>query len=361
MNISSKQSAQSKLYLVIFIILAITAGLTIWQAVGEGNSIDLLEKPFKENTTRDSKTMDNWRCLKDDEDVEYNIKEGGKLDGELYIIIKVNNETKNEIKIKDIRDLDHLVEIHKCGIYIVKLFNYNKQSLTQGLGYRDELWKYDYNGNSQRLILLSEKDNSGDYIAYYSQAFRVSPSEQYVSLIKGYLGRDDYAVVIKDLESKEDVFEVSLNDISKKDPELIGALDLKYWTQDSRYFWARTHMGAETKAFIRIDTDKMKYELLDTPEVLMGGEDLNVETGWTSYHPDAVWTGVHQLTEEIKAERRQAGIGTKLYIYNLFTGEQKFIYQTPEPIFFTAPKWISDTQLEYNTPQGEKQIYNLTQ
>ena len=65
-----------------------------------------------------------------------------------------------------------------------------------------ELWKYNYNGDGKKLILLDE-DIIGDlkkYKHYFSTDFRVDPTESYIFLIRSYLGQPDYAFVIKDLE-----------------------------------------------------------------------------------------------------------------------------------------------------------------
>lgn len=52
-------------------------------------------------------------------------------------------------------------------------------------------------------------------------------------------------------------------------------------------------------------------------------------------------------------------IGTELYIENLFIKERRFIASTTEPLWYFKPIWISDTELEYELPSGEKKIYKI--
>jgi len=44
----------------------------------------------------------------------------------------------------------------------------------------------------------------------------------------------------------------------------------------------------------------------------------------------------------------------------LFTKEDRLIESTKEdPIWFYKPEWISENELEYELPSGEKKIYNI--
>ena len=305
-----------------------------------------------------------WKCLKEDEEAEYPLEKGSRKklgipQYPLTVFVK-DKDTGKEIfnfQIDNIRDNMHPVELHKCGVYVIKVFNYNPKKAKHELGYKAELWKYDYAGNEKSIILLAEKPK--EFISYYSSDFRVDPLERYVVLERGYMGKDNYALVIKDLKTKEDVFTLTAKDLFKQNPELKGVFDFREWTKDSRYFWGAISAGAIVPGFFRIDTKTWQYEIFSVPEWIGGGDQLNVETGWVTYHTDMVWTGVYQINEEIKKEHREKGIGTKFYIYNLFTKKKILIYETDEPLWFTGPEWLSNTKLEYKLPNGEKRIYRV--
>ena len=93
----------------------------------------------------------------------------------------------------------------------------------------------------------------------------------------------------------------------------------------------------------------------------MGGFEPNYTTGWMPYAPDTVWTGIVEITEEIRREAKARGQTSSLHLYNLFTKEQIKIDETAiDPIWnFGPPIWISDTELEYKLPDGGKRVYQI--
>jgi parallel beta-helix repeat protein len=300
-------------------------------------------------------------CLSDDEVAAYEIREKkrGAMDNEAVVIMSINDKKTGakefDFQIDNVRINYRPIEVHKCGVYIVKRFNYDYKKIEQdpGSDYKEELWKYDYNGNGETLILLAEKPK--EFIAYYSTDFRVDPTENYIVLIRSYLGQPDYALVIKDLETKEDVFVLPLKDISN----LEGSIGLRSWTKDGRYFWGDIFVGAYVLAFFRIDTVNWNVEVFEIPEGVLGGSALNIEKGYVTQHPGHVWTGIDILTEQIKEEWREQGKISSLYLYNLFTKERTLLATTDEPLWRFKPKWLSDTELEYELPNGERKIYKI--
>ncbi len=322
------------------------------------NNNKIIKQEIKEEIKQASTTK--WRCLKKNEIAESQIKDDGIVGAEAIIIVKNKDthEILKEFKINNILHIYQPTKIRKCGIYVSKLINYDVNKIKQKPNSRGELWKYDYNGNSQKILTLDEKDENGKYISYYSSDFRVSPDEKYISLIHGYMYGDDFSLIIKDLNTKKDAFVLYYNDLAPKiNSQLPGIFNFRDWTKDSRYFWFAITAGANLFAYARIDTKDWSYTVYDVPDGQMGGEKLNLETGWVTHHTDLVWVGIYDIVEEIKKERREQGIGTKLYIYNLFTKEKKLVYETNEPLWFSKPKWLSDIELEYTLPSGEKKVY----
>lgn len=296
-------------------------------------------------------------CLSDDEIAKYEIIKRQNEVSLANIFIE-NKEKKELFKFQielPIPDHYHPIEFHKCGVYATRSFNYDylkKQALAN---YKIELWRYYYNGEGEPLIFLSGPI-SGSGIG---TDFRVDPAENYVFLERSYLGHPDYALVVKNLETKEDVLSLSLKDITDKHPSLVGSIGLREWTKNGRYFWNDIFVGAYILGFFRIDTTNWKVEIFEVPDGVLGGSALNIEKGYITRHPGYEWTGMDILTEQIKKEWQEHGKKSTLYLYNLFTKEQTLLETTDEPLWFFKPKWISETELEYELSTGEKKIYKI--
>jgi len=317
------------------------------------------------NYQRKEKTNSGFRneCLKENEEASYEIKEKKRSLGDseavatIFIKDKNMNIIKRSFKIDNVWRVADPIEIHKCGVYVIRLFNYDPNKTKQDIGYRDEIWRYNYGGSGTSFILLSEKPK--EFVSYYSPIFRVSPDEKYIVLEKGYLGQEDYSLVIKDLKTKENVFVLSANSISKKYPNIVGVFDLLNWSDDNRYFWGSISEGAYVNGYFRIDTQNWKTDIFEAPDGAMGGSDLNINTGYLTIQPGQVWTGFSDIEEELKAQYKKEGKKSSLYIYNLFTKEKLLVAETEEPLWWFEAKWISDTELEYELPTGEKEIYKI--
>ncbi len=295
-------------------------------------------------------------CLAEDEVAGYKIDKKGTARGIAKIFIKDQESIveKFSFQIDNTSNVSHAIEMYKCNIYVIRIFNYDDKRGTPLPNYRTELWRFRYDESGEKLLDLFENEKAPDN---YGQSFRIDSSEIYVVLERDYLGHPNFALVIKDLKTKEDVFVFPINEIVVKYPSIVGSLRLRNWTKNNHYFWADIFMGANVLGFFRIDTTNWNLELFETPEGVGGGDALNIEKGYVTRHPGHVWTGVHELTEQIKQEWREQGKVSSLYLYNLFTKEETLIATTEEPLWFFKPKWISDTELEYELPNGEKKVY----
>lgn len=299
-------------------------------------------------------------CLREDDVANYEIQKKEKEVSVANIVIldKNNNQEKHRFQIElPIPDHYHPIEIHKCGVYATKSFNYDYANRKAMPDYRIELWRYGYNGSGASVTFLSGPISGSGF----GTDFRIDLLEKYIVLERGYLGKDDYALIIKDLKTKEDVFTLLAKDLQKINPRFIGVFDLLQWTDDSRYFWGSISDGAYVNGYFRIDTSSWKVDIYEAPQDVLGGDALNVEKGYITVHPGNVWYGFADMTEEEKAKRRVQGIGTELYIHNLFTGERQFIDKTTEPLWYFKPQWLSDTELQYELPTGEKKIYKINE
>ncbi|MCK4553955.1 hypothetical protein KAU19_03255 [Candidatus Parcubacteria bacterium] len=350
------------LYIAILVHFISTTKIAITKKQANLNNTEAQQE---NNGVEQEATTTKWKCLGEYEEAGfYNgcgkfAQKGMPKEYPLKVIIreKENKVVKNKIIINDIAEDQDAVEIYKCGIYVIREFNFDEKNFKSKKGYKSELYKYDYSSNLERILIFSEKPD--EFISYYNSGFRIPKTEHYIALIKGYYGKNDYSLVIKDLNTREDIFVLSHNKLMKQYPEIKGMFDFREWTKDGRYFYGALSDAAIERGFFRIDTEIWEYEVFEVPEFIGGGDQLNVETGWVTYHTDMVWTGFYDITEAIKQERREQGIGTTLYIYNLLTKEKRFIYKTEEPLWFTKPEWLSDMELEYELPNGEKRIYKL--
>jgi len=338
-----------KVFVIVIIVISISISVCFY--LSQKFTQDIIEQQVSHSP-----------CLGEDEVAEYEIieKNRGLGDTEADIIISIRDKKNDFIKhIFKINNLfnNHSFEIHKCGVYVLRMFNYNSQKIKQDTGYKDELWKYDYTGNGKSIMLFAEKP--GEFISYYSSVFRIDFIEAYIVLLRGHLSREDYAIVIKELKSLTNSFELLRKDLFEKYPDLIGYFGLESWTKDGAYFWGDLAIGANEIAFLRIARDTWDIDVLPAPQDVLGGDALNIENGWITVHPGNVWFGIAEMTEAEKAKRRSQDIGTELYIHNLFTQERQFVDKTDEPLWFFKPKWISDTELEYEMPNGERRIYRI--
>jgi len=279
-------------------------------------------------------------CLSSDEIVKYKTikKDAAQQDTEIYIYNSENVEN-NVVKIENIYRGYHPIESYKCGIYMIKFFNYNSSG-NQKSNFRAELWIYKYNGYGENLITLDD----------YSFDFRIDPSETYAVLQQGYLGTDNYSLIIKSIETKEDVFVMPLQYITDKYSSFIGSIGMNQWTKDGKYFWGDIYDGANILTFFRIERDSWKVEIFLAPAGTMGGDALNPELGYITYDNGAPWTGMHDISEEIRNEWKKEGKLNYFYLYNLFTKKQILVDTIDDPTWNFEPDWISDTELEYYVP-----------
>lgn len=328
------------------LILAIIGIVTVYLLLFQKSEIKIIQT-LKQKLTE---------CLDENKDVSY--KSEDKEDVLANLTIFINDRlTGKEIfsfKIDNVYRTVPRAELHKCGLYTIRFLNYDRKKTKPDTNFRVEIWKYRYDGQGEPFFPLSE----GNHL-YYSYVFRIDPDEKFIVLEKGYLGKDDYAIVVKDLNTKEDIFILFAKEIFNQYPNITGNFNVREWTKDGRYFWANIFVGANVLGFIRIDSSNWTYEVFPAPKDVLGGDALNLEKGLITVHPGNVWYGIAEITEEEKARRRAQGIGTELYIHNLFTGQWQFVASTTEPLWYFKPKWISDTELEYELPTGEKEVYKI--
>ena len=247
----------------------------------------------------------------ENESADYVIEKRGLIGG----IVKVNVQSKEgnsiikSFTIDDVFKNYHPVELRRCGIYVIRMFNYNLDKVEQNPGYKDEIWKYDYAGDGEDLVLLSEKPK--EFVSYFSPDFRIDPNEKYLVLEKSYLGHDDYALVIKDLSTKENLLVLNLKDIIAKYPDIIsGSFGLGSWTKDGEYFYGDIFQGALSTAYYVIKAEIWKVDVYAAPTDILAGVEraINFQNLHLAYVDIPTFTGFQEIYEQIikKPKKRKA-------------------------------------------------------
>lgn len=295
-------------------------------------------------------------CLTDDEIADYPLDEKSnpilKIPKETPVVISIRNSKTQQEKFKfEISDINighyHPVELHKCGAYVIREFNYDYKRSKPLTDFKMEIWRYRYDGSGEKLMEAYD--------------FRIDPSEKYIVLEESYLGKEDYALVIKDLNTKEDVFILPTQSIVKQYPTIIGSFDMRGWTKDGKYFWGDIFDGADVLAFFRINAETWKWELFEVPVGTMGGTALSSEFGYITYDDGPPWTGDAESDQINKEKWQKEGKKLNFYLYNLFTQKQILLETVDDPLWSFKPQWLSDTELEYILPNGEKKVYKINQ
>ena len=296
-------------------------------------------------------------CLSDDEIATYEIEEKEEGGGKAKIFIENKNNKKIFSFQIDISNSNHYhpIELYKCGVYTIRTFDYDYQKKIPLENYRRELWRYNYNGKGETLITSYAKWSFEEILG----DFRIDPTEFYVFLIRSCLGQPDYAIVIKDLKTKEDVFVLTLDEILEQYSDVqAGSFGLGIFTPDNKYYWGDIYIGAYETAYYRIEMGTWKIDILSMPPGLPSGAERAWNfAGWLAYADIASFTGMKEFTEQIEEEAKREGKMKNLWVYNLFT-EEKIKIASVDPERRFSPQWLSDTELEYEMPDGEKRIYS---
>src|SRR3989344_3571834 len=345
--------------IIVGVLIAIATGGVVYLFYFFGKNISIQDK-IKE---RQVEKVRIEHCLVENESADYAIEKRGLIGG----IVKVNVQSKESnsvirsFTIDDVFKNYHPVELYRCGIYLIRMFNYDVNKVKQGSGFKIELWRYRYNSEGESVLLLSEKEGNGLTKGDYSYDFRVSSDEKYLVLEKGYLGKDDYALVIKDLNTLEDLLVFNLEDILAKHPDVIpGSFGLGSWTQDGQYLYGDLFQGALSTAYYRVEAGTWKTDIFPAPPDILAGVErtINFQSLHLAYVDIPTFTGVQEVYEQIIEQAKKEGKQKNLFIYNLQTKEKTKI-ASADPDWRFNIKWLSDTELQYELPNSERKIYKV--
>lgn len=309
------------------------------------------------------------RCLNANEKAVYEVMEEGRPG---RIRVSVLDEVTNTMVwsreyIHPTPDIASPVHLGKCSFFMPQSFNFDWERGKPQLNYSFEIWKFEYfaDGGMQVVVTSENKtETTEDIKRYYSgTSFSIDPSETYISLERGYLGNADYALVIKKIETGEDVFELSLRDIVAQHPSAAGSFDTGTWyeTPDGVYLDSDTYDGSRIGAQIYIKRDTWEVEILPTPEDYLPGVERRgypLSPYW-AYSDVIVWAGgVIEVQDALLEDAIAEGKQKNLIVANLRTGEREIVETVPivKGHRFNLT-WLSMNELEYTMPDGTKKIY----
>ena len=144
-------------------------------------------------------------------------------------------------------------EIRKCGIYVEKLFKDPPR--------RYEVWKYDYSGKGERIMVLDEYDERGmslkDSVNASYSTFKIDETETYIALVRSWYGElEKHALVVKDLKTLNNVYVITIKDLIEKYGINIGTIQLSDARKRSVLFEV---LNGENPWFtLNIDTGKLE-------------------------------------------------------------------------------------------------------
>ena len=309
-------------------------------------------------------------CLADDEYVDYPINrqypEYQKV-AQIPVVISVRNKTTKNVKlsftVENVPSAEsEQLELHKCGVYILREFQ-------QGQLWSRELWRYDYSGQGNKLLILLQTQN-GEIIKtgpqFYAY-FYIDPDEKYLALDLGPLGSSNQAMIVKNLASPDlpDVLTVTGQDILKAAPSLSQnrSAEPVGWSSDGRYLWGGSgEIDQSNTVYFRINIhDKSNLEVFPMPSDAVYFGPPKLDTGYIIYVYGPPFTGISEETKIVNDEWKKAGKSKSLFLYNLFTKTKILVAASDDPGWYFDEHWLSDTQLQYTLPSGEKKVYTIGQ
>ena len=250
-------------------------------------------------------------------------------------------------------------KLKDCSLYVItyKGFDYKTYKVLENFNY--SIWAYPFFKDPYLVVNLANRQDNKTNI-FYQYKFDVSDSEQYISLVQGYLGSEDYALHIKDIETKQNVVEVNLTaDLFKKYPNVAGDVEFRGWSSDEKYFWFSLFDQANVLAFVKVDMSDSSYEVFDAPVGTMNQDAFNIETGWVTYDDGPPWTGVKEFDDEYQQEWEDAGDFVTFSLYNIFSKQKIDLEKTTDTTWWHYPKWLDNETLEYKIPSGETKTYKI--
>lgn len=321
--------------------------------------------PFGSILPSPSVANQSTACLGDDEVASYQINKNSEGGG--IVTIEIKKKTADAI-IKsftmgtiDPQRVDPL-EIHHCHIYVSREFNVDYKRNVLLPGFSEELWAYDFNGIGNKIITFVSKDFAGKENGIYDFSFKVNDSEQYLVLTRGYLGSSDYAVVVKDLKTLNDIFVLTSADLMSKYKLPQAEIGAGRWL-DNNTFLVFVTDGAVTFDEIVVSKSGADWKLtiLPVPDDASVVTAWNPDGYWIAYNDGPGWIGAEDVAQGIYQQWRAQGKEQSLFAYNLATKQKVTLATTNDPSWSFKTIWVSTTTLQYTLPSRATSTYVISQ
>ncbi len=106
----------------------------------------------------------------------------------------------------------------------------------------------------------------------------------------------------------------------------------------------------------------MGIDIFPAPSDILAGVEraVNFNNLYLAYVDIPTFTGFQEVYEQIIEEAKKEEKQKNLFAYNLRTKEKVKI-ASADPEWRFNLKWISDAELEYYLPPGERKIYKLNE
>jgi hypothetical protein len=219
----------------------------------------------------------------------------------------------------------HLGEFHNGNLYIIRRMGY------RGENWSDELWRYDSQGNGEKLF--SEKGLD----------FRVASNGALIAI--AYQSAQDNANKIAFISTTGEVLQELTLDPTGNYLDQPGQ-----WSEDNTQFWGELELGPTPKLIYQISISSWKIKKYDVSQLTIGDEfELNPNSGKIVYSDYPVFFAVDE-----KQQFLASGKEVKLFLYDLNTQNNQLIDTSITKAF--SPKWLDNFTIEYDDPKGEKRI-----
>jgi hypothetical protein len=221
----------------------------------------------------------------------------------------------------------HVGEYHHGNLYIMRRMG--DQQVDQN--WSDQLWRYDDQGNGKMLFSNKGLD------------FRVALDGSYAAVF--YPASDTSTNTLAFIDKNGDVvWDFNI------DPTEPYANSPNQWSDDGKQFWGQLQFDATPKIIYQINVSDWSVKKFFVEPLNIGEEfELNPNTGQIVYsdYPDFFETGLRQQFIDSATK-------VHLFLYDLNTQTLQTIATSIARPF--SPKWLDNTIIQYNDPNGAARI-----
>lgn len=316
------------------------------------------------------KLLTGTRCLKDTEIAVYEILEEGRP-GKVRVSV-IDKAASTHVWSRNFTipstSHSHSYLLRDCHFYLHQRGGFNPEDGKVEPGYFWGLLQYGYfsEGDGRRIVTFAENASgkSQDSKIFFGTTYAITNAERYISLEQSALGKPDYALVIKNIETGEDEYVLTLDEVLKEHPNAAGSFDVGTWVTrpDGEYLKTVIYNGARELAYIYIKRGTWETEIYETPSDLMAGVEGAIPpfAPLLAYTDVIVWAGFAEMTEQLIDEQVASGQKKHLIVANLKTGKKTVVEEVPiKKAHRFKMKWFSDTELEYTMPDGTRKTYRV--